>query len=91
MGVEPVPDQHDRRLDEVVDSVDQLDEVPLAHAAASVFAGSAGAQPVAQPVRDPGRMAISPATDRRPERRPLTVTTGVGRAGPRCVLWAADR
>jgi hypothetical protein len=28
-------------------------------------------------VRDPGRMAISPATDVRPERRPLTVTTGV--------------
>jgi hypothetical protein len=28
-------------------------------------------------VREPGRIAISPATDRRPERRPLTVTTGV--------------
>ncbi|QUW83613.1 hypothetical protein SMIR_34310 [Streptomyces mirabilis] len=28
-------------------------------------------------VRDPGRMAIGPATDGRPERRPLTVTTGV--------------
>ncbi|MEU1567594.1 hypothetical protein ABZ504_45870, partial [Streptomyces mirabilis] len=28
-------------------------------------------------VREPGRQAISPATDRRPERRPLTVTTGV--------------
>jgi hypothetical protein len=28
-------------------------------------------------VREPGRMAIIPATDRRPERRPLTVTCGV--------------
>jgi hypothetical protein len=28
-------------------------------------------------VREPGRIAMSPATDRRPERRPLTVTCGV--------------
>ncbi|MEU3855502.1 hypothetical protein [Streptomyces sp. NPDC029554] len=34
-------------------------------------------------VRKPGRIAISPATDRRPERRPLTVTTGVRPRRPR--------
>ncbi|GAA5057001.1 hypothetical protein GCM10023336_30380 [Streptomyces similanensis] len=28
-------------------------------------------------VREPGRIATSPATGSRPERRPLTVTTGV--------------
>ncbi|MFC5958322.1 MFS transporter [Streptomyces pratens] len=28
-------------------------------------------------IREPGRITITPATDRRPERRPLTVTTGV--------------
>lgn len=47
MGVQPVPHQHDRRPDELVDAVDQ---------------------------REPG--------DRRPEHRPLTITTGVCQGGP---------
>jgi hypothetical protein len=47
VGVQPVPHQHDRRFDELVDAVDQRDEVALAHAAALAFACGVDAQAVA--------------------------------------------
>ncbi|BBJ46838.1 hypothetical protein SSPO_095560 [Streptomyces antimycoticus] len=77
VAVQTVPGQHDGRLDELMNSVDQCDEVTLAHAAALAAASEVGAQEWHSLVGSRSRMAISPATDRRPERRPLTVTTKV--------------
>ncbi len=73
----------DRCLDELMGAVDQRDEVALAHAApptraaARAHAWGRVRRRWHSRVREPGRMAISPATDRPPERRPLNVTCGV--------------
>jgi hypothetical protein len=48
MGVEPVPDRHDRCLDELVGAVEQRDEVALAHTAALALARGVGDQPMTQ-------------------------------------------
>ncbi len=40
VGVQPVPGQHDGRLDELVDAVDQRDEVPLARTLPGLFIGT---------------------------------------------------
>jgi hypothetical protein len=69
VSVEPVPDQHDRRLDEVMDAVDESDEVPLVHAAARVFARPVGAQTVAQPASAIPAACRSARPRTRPERR----------------------
>jgi hypothetical protein len=66
-----------------MDAVDQRDEVPLSLLRRLPLAGRWVRRRWRRRVREPGRIAISPATDKRPERRPLTVTTGVGRRRPK--------
>ncbi|BDH12612.1 hypothetical protein HOK021_37910 [Streptomyces hygroscopicus] len=78
MGFQAVPHEHDRRLDQLVCAVDEGDVVALGQAAALALAPGVATQPVAQPgPRAPGRIAIGPATETRPEPRPFTFTTGV--------------
>lgn len=63
----------DRRLDKLVDAVDERDEVPLAHAATLASAGRVGAQSVAQPSRAAHRSARPPKdipNGARPPSRP---------------------
>lgn len=81
MGVEPVPDQHDRRFDQLVDSVDQTDVVALGQAAALALAPGVAPQAVAQPGPRVRAHREQPG-DRDPAGAPATDLHDRGDAAP---------
>lgn len=74
MGVLPVPDQDDRFLEELVNAVDQRHEFRSSMLRRLPLHGRWVRRQWHSRV-EPGRIAIGPTTDRRPEPRPLTFTT----------------
>ncbi len=75
----PVPDQHDRRPDQLVDAIDERDEVPLAHGAACVLPRGMAPQTVTQPGPGPRSHRDQPG-HREPSRTPAA--DGDGRSHP---------